>query len=85
MCDCERCEHYRETKPNAGKLDQTWVGNCRTNEGPDSTLEDWLCEAGNYAGVWIDAGSVWAWQDHETIGNWLSQDRLDELVRRIDH
>ena len=56
-------------------LGKAWIDNCRCNEGPDSTLENWLCSALNSQSVEIDddgcvaalTGGLWAWVTGERL------------------
>jgi len=69
---------------NAGTLDSDWITDCRCNESPDETLEDWIVQATNCAHVEIaEDGAVWVGRTPHH-GHWLSQSELDELVAKID-
>lgn len=72
-----------EAVGDVGHLPEDWIGGCRQNEGPDSTLEDWIGQIYNCTIVEVtDDGSVWI--EGPQSGSWLSQDDCDQLRRAID-
>lgn len=68
----------------AGKLNQDWIDDCRSNaQGGELTLEDWICQAGGYNEAEIsDDGTLWVVAAGH--GQWASQSTVDELVAKIE-
>ena len=63
----------------AGRLNDDWLCGARCNETADDRVEDWICRAGNFRQVEIDADRAVAANDV-----WLDQGQIDLLCSIID-
>ena len=68
---------------NAGTLCNEWIADCRANEGPDSTLEDWIKWATNYNHIELCSDGA-LWVVHLGRSYWLTHRQCNDLMNKID-
>ena len=67
---------------NAGQIPKIWLENIYMTiaDAPRALVDDWFMSASNHALKISEDRTVW----NADTGAWLTQDRIDQLCKRID-